>query len=627
MKEDRIRAYLKEFSKEVKYWYEVSKTPWNSIDEPRYTTLKKNHEYFKGLIKNVDSLKQEDITQTVEYLHSFRSLALAKARAINPDNNSVDDFKRMLDFISKPLTKSDKLNEIEERLKAVLHPKGKYKLFAWGIGAISEMIGNIFADNFVFFNYRNETAANHLGIEYETKGSSWKRFTSFQKSIQPLMKWYKEEIKYQTDLPFCIQIDQFFSWVYEKYVQGQSTISVNPKSTSTNNKITTRYDTKVLVDYLTKVHIENYYVLKNITLEKLDSNEIYILGENGVGKTLLLQAIIWCLKRYYIEEEKKEERETAFIPRLFNHIDYLKIIIEGQGGEDEAYTFFATQQNSEEINANRYLENIYAYGVNRGFVATNKTYSYDFMSLFDNNKEFSLQNPVEWLKSIYIKEKLDDNSLGKLKLTDAIEFVTFLFENKIQLDVNHNEVLFIEQDTNKRLQFSQLSEGYKSIFTWLIDLIARMSKNQPNTDIRQLKGIVLIDELDLFLHPKWAYDVVGKLRNWLPNVQFIITTHNPILTLGASEDAVFYKLYKEDGETKISEPMDDVQNLTANNLITSPIWGLETYAMHNVSVDEINENDFITKYIRKAILKKIGEKPLVGKELMTVIEKELATIQ
>jgi len=71
-------------------------------------------------------------------------------------------------------------------------------------------------------------------------------------------------------------------------------------------------------------------------------------------------------------------------------------------------------------------------------------------------------------------------------------------------------------------------------------------------NIVDFQGVVLIDEIELHLHPKWKYNFMKKLRETFPLIQFIVTTHSPTVLLGASEEAVFYKIYKEDGEVQIS---------------------------------------------------------------------------
>ena len=177
-------------------------------------------------------------------------------------------------------------------------------------------------------------------------------------------------------------------------------------------------------------------------------------------------------------------------------------------------------------------------------------------------------------------------------------------EKDLEIDVTADAVTFKEKGAP--IFFDQLSEGYKSVMTWVCDLLSRLAENQSNvTDTKDYQGVVLVDEIDLHLHPKWAYSIVKKLRTWFPNIQFFFTTHSPIVILGASDDAVFYKVYKEEGVTKISEPYysKDFSNAMANIIITSPLFDLETAAMKTNSND-VDTND---SSLHSKIYKKVSE--------------------
>ena len=70
--------------------------------------------------------------------------------------------------------------------------------------------------------------------------------------------------------------------------------------------------------------------------------------------------------------------------------------------------------------------------------------------------------------------------------------------------------------------------GYQTTLTWLVDFCKRMFELYPDAD-NPLHGeaVVLVDEIDLHLHPKWQRDLVPTLSKIFPNVQFIVTTHSP----------------------------------------------------------------------------------------------------
>lgn len=81
-----------------------------------------------------------------------------------------------------------------------------------------------------------------------------------------------------------------------------------------------------------------------------------------------------------------------------------------------------------------------------------------------------------------------------------------------------------------RLSISQLSDGERSFLAILGDMVRRLALANPDLDDPlQGYGIVLIDELELHLHPTWQRRIVANLRDTFPNIQFIGTTHSPFV--------------------------------------------------------------------------------------------------
>lgn len=323
--------------------------------------------------------------------------------------------------------------------------------------------------------------------------------------------------------------------------------------------------------YLKKVQIKNYYTIENITLNKISTKkEIYLLGENGDGKTLLLQAILMAAKWHQISHSDLE----------------ITGIIHQQAKENptlELYSEDTSQQKYQYPIAEKSLQNIFAYGVNRQENSAN-TDEYGYMTLFKKDKY--LQEPIKWLQYLYNKELEGTNDSISLEI--AKNLLNSLLEEKVTISVNVDEVRFTERGS-ENVKFEQLSDGYKSILIWVCDLVSRLSRNQPYiTDLKDFHGVVLVDEVGLHLHPKWEANLVQKLRTWFKNIQFIFTTHSPIIILNASKDAVVYRLYKEEGITKISDQYQcsELSNLMLNGLITSPLFDLERATMRIYQADK-----------------------------------------
>ncbi|MFT6964464.1 MAG: putative ATP-binding protein involved in virulence, partial [Flammeovirgaceae bacterium] len=137
-------------------------------------------------------------------------------------------------------------------------------------------------------------------------------------------------------------------------------------------------------------------------------------------------------------------------------------------------------------------------------------------------------------------------------------------------------------------------------------------KSQPEiTNPSELAGIVIIDELDLHLHPKWQYELPQMLVNTFPKIQFIVSTHSVIPFLGAPENSVFLKVTrdKENG-TKVHKIEDlDIKNLTPNSILTSPIFDMDVITqINNENKEEIHtEENYDAILKRKETQKKLKE--------------------
>lgn len=101
--------------------------------------------------------------------------------------------------------------------------------------------------------------------------------------------------------------------------------------------------------------------------------------------------------------------------------------------------------------------------------------------------------------------------------------------SEVFFDPNAEKLLYVEKDEVKEIE--DLSAGYQSVLNLVIDLAYRMAILNPDAceSIQKAEGIVLIDEIDSNLHPKWQWRIVEALTRTFPNVQFIAATHSPII--------------------------------------------------------------------------------------------------
>ncbi|HHD80017.1 MAG TPA: hypothetical protein ENK99_00160 [Campylobacterales bacterium] len=190
-----------------------------------------------------------------------------------------------------------------------------------------------------------------------------------------------------------------------------------------------------------------------------------------------------------------------------------------------------------------------------------------YLTLFSG--EYDLKSPTKWLQYLdYIEQKENNNVIS---VKEAKKLLQHLLNSDIEIDISPDKVTFTEKGSE--VSFEQLSAGYKGVITIICDMISRLSEKQQVEKIADFRGVVLIDEIELHLHPKWQYGFMNKLRETFPLIQFIVTTHSPSVLLGASMEAVYYQIFKEEGVVKISE-QKDVTNDFLND-IQSNIFGFD----------------------------------------------------
>jgi len=346
------------------------------------------------------------------------------------------------------------------------------------------------------------------------------------------------------------------------------------------------------------ISVENFFSIESMKLDKLkDKKEIYIIGENGDGKTLLLQSIAIGLAGV----------KEGDVFNLIKNQDKLNIeIVDSQK---------TTHTQNESI-----YEYIFAYGASRYNSCQMKEDETGYLTLFENR--YDLRSPVEWLQYLDHNEKSGKENI--VSVSEAKALLNRLLNKEVEIDITPDDVLFEERGSI--VSFEQLSAGYKGVITIICDLIARLYEKQPYVvNVNDFRGVVLIDEVELHLHPKWKYNFMKKLRDTFPLIQFIVTTHSPTVILGASKEAVFYKIYKDDGKVTISHQIAN-EGYTNNSLVSSPLFDMETITSREYN-KSVSSDDYIYEKIHKQVAQKIKENINVDEEeLLKLIDEELDKI-
>lgn len=114
----------------------------------------------------------------------------------------------------------------------------------------------------------------------------------------------------------------------------------------------------------------------------------------------------------------------------------------------------------------------------------------------------------------------------------------------LMFDIKHQELLLIQHDTHQGMPFHLLSDGVRSMLALVMEIAFRCYLLNPHLGKEAAlltSGVVLIDEIDLHLHPAWQKRVVKDLQAAFPHIQFIVTTHAP-LVIGSLRDGKIFTI-------------------------------------------------------------------------------------
>ncbi|MFX1682973.1 AAA family ATPase [Mitsuaria sp. CC2] len=218
----------------------------------------------------------------------------------------------------------------------------------------------------------------------------------------------------------------------------------------------------------------------------------------------------------------------------------------------------------EKISYQRQIE-----GVERGYAnaLTAKSSSKEFLAWFktqeDSLKKF--ENPLETAHFRAFKRTV----LAMLP-SERWHDIEWDYKNDALVGV------FIDAEGQAhRLSYGQLSDGYRNLVGMVADIAYRCVQLNPHLGekaVEDTPGVVLIDELDLHLHPNWQRTVVGDLKKAFPNLQFIATTHSPFIVQSLG-DGELINLDREE-----PEPVPDQLPL---NAIVTDVMGVENIRSDN----------------------------------------------
>ncbi|MDR1856630.1 MAG: AAA family ATPase [Desulfovibrio sp.] len=413
---------------------------------------------------------------------------------------------------------------------------------------------------------------------------------------------------------------------------------------------------------ITSLHLENYRCFDNFDIE-FDPKLTVIIGPNGSGKTAVLDALAVFLERANpshtnqsltipVDDIRLNSEHEAIDYTIFLRLGTDEIIRE-EAGECFTYKFIRDINNDTnlKLDGNRNVDLLdfnnkvktlsVSYMAGRflkedAMKLTNQStthaayYGKAFERQIDYNSTLAWFNNLDADEARTIRD--DGNGYINPQLAALREALSKALLNKFEkprMKGSPPELIVCGKGTNIQYKVSQLSDGYRAMLSLIMDLARRMATS-PETyhtnagAVLATPAIVLIDEIELHLHPSWQQTVLPTLLDIFPNTQFIVTTHSPQILSSIGKEKirllkdghVFLTGEQTEGE-EASHILEDIFEVDSRPQNLQIVQSLKRYS-ELVCDDQWDSPEAIKLY--NALAEHFGHEYIKLKELKMYIE-------
>lgn len=209
-----------------------------------------------------------------------------------------------------------------------------------------------------------------------------------------------------------------------------------------------------------------------------------------------------------------------------------------------------------------------------------------FVTMFQ--EAASLAEVDQWLRNLSHKD-LEGKGDEKAQLAVLIEILRDdLMPNQITVDRVDSDGLWLKDRNGLQLAWSEMSDGYRAALALLADILRHLinaygvsgltDRDSSGRLFVKRSGVVLIDEIDAHLHPEWQREIGFWLKRHFPNVQFLVTTHSPIICQAADENGLFVLPEPGSGDAPHALTVDEYRTVITSRpdtILLTPAFGLQ----------------------------------------------------
>jgi predicted ATPase len=310
---------------------------------------------------------------------------------------------------------------------------------------------------------------------------------------------------------------------------------------------------------ITKIDLHNFRGIRHLQLDfPVDSNVIVLVGANGVGKSSILHAMSSLLRIAWTKDThgagvgdgfqdsdiQLAQATMSCSVQLSNAQGNRTVKIDKLFGVPPTEDTISNPQSEIKV-TNEFLVH---YHSNKTVSSINFPFKSD--DLYDFPSFFSWFKKIEDIEN---EERLErDGSYRDRKLETSRKAVYSILGDdfsKLRVQRSINNLIINKQGVD--IPVNLLSDGEETLITRVSDLARKLATHYPDME-NPLEGIgiILIDEIELHMHPTWQRMIIPRLTQTFPNCQFIVTTHSPQVLSHIQPESIY--LLKKVGEEIIA---------------------------------------------------------------------------
>ncbi len=334
------------------------------------------------------------------------------------------------------------------------------------------------------------------------------------------------------------------------------------------------------------IEISDFKGIEHLSLEIARRGErrrdlpcLMLLGENSAGKSTVLEAVALALagtsaaKRLKLPGSDLLRRDD---PDSWDLVDppAPRVVVHFRE-EAEPAVFTVSRDGRQFEGTAQPSVQVLAYGARRHFSDKAPVVREPFdliRNLFDADRAMPSAEP--WLLRMSEDPKIFNAIARALREVLALDETDELILDRDRVAVR---VL------GRPIPVERLSEGYRCLFSLAVDIIRNLLMSWP--DLERARAVVLIDEIETHLHPRWKMRIVSALRRAFPAVQFIVTTHDPLCIRGMDDGEVEVIERDRMGRVHRLDDLPSVRGMRAEQLLTSDYFGLFSTADAELEFD------------------------------------------